>query len=170
MCEGLKKQGAPLLAELQKSPAFTSAMEWRQGNVAVIECIEEIPCNPCETACPHGAIAVGDSITNLPAFFPEKCIGCGLCVAACPGLAIYLKNYAHTDMLSSITFPYEYDPCPEPGEVIRLADRYGEPVCESTVIRVVNGPKQNGTAVVTAVFSNAFYTDVITMHRDCSWI
>ena len=37
-----------------------------KGRVAVIECVQEIPCNPCENACRLGAITIGEQITNLP--------------------------------------------------------------------------------------------------------
>jgi len=37
-----------------------------KGPVAVIECVQNIPCNPCEAACPARAITVGQPITALP--------------------------------------------------------------------------------------------------------
>ena len=58
--------------KLKSSPGYPPAEVLTQKAVAIIECIEEIPCNPCETACPAGAIRVGTPITNLPALIPEK--------------------------------------------------------------------------------------------------
>ena len=36
------------LNEIQKLP---SKERYEKGPVAVIECVQEIPCNPCEAAC-----------------------------------------------------------------------------------------------------------------------
>ena len=40
----------------------------RRGPVAVIECFQEIPCNPCADACPRGAITMPENISQRPAF------------------------------------------------------------------------------------------------------
>jgi len=36
----------------------------------------------CERVCPFGAIVMGE--LNVPEVIEEKCVGCGLCVTACP--------------------------------------------------------------------------------------
>ena len=36
----------------------------------------------CQTACPHGAITTNDN--GIRSVDPEKCVGCGTCVSACP--------------------------------------------------------------------------------------
>ena len=51
------------LAEMQKMPTDE---RYAKGPIAVIECVQEIPCNPCEVACKLGAIKIGEPITNLP--------------------------------------------------------------------------------------------------------
>lgn len=58
--------------------------------VAIIECPQEIPCNPCVAACKTGAITKA-SLNACPRIDPEKCVGCKLCVAACSGQAIFLQ-------------------------------------------------------------------------------
>ena len=65
----------------------------KQGPVAVIECFQQIPCNPCAEACPRGAITMPGSISERPLFDEAKCNGCGLCVTRCPGLAIFVIDY-----------------------------------------------------------------------------
>ena len=62
----------------------------------LIDCEEEIPCNPCEDICPKKVINIGKPITNIPIVSNvSKCIGCGLCVANCPGQAIFLINFKY---------------------------------------------------------------------------
>ncbi len=110
---GVKISGAPNKAEVQKSPGYSAPELWKKGPLAFIECVEEIPCNPCEASCPQGAISIGMPITNLPVLDGNKCIGCTKCIAACPGLAIYVKDYTYSDKEATITFPYEYWPLPQ---------------------------------------------------------
>ena len=50
----------------------------------LIDCKQNIPCDPCCHVCPTGAIVFGDSITDLPQVIEEKCIGCGKCESHCP--------------------------------------------------------------------------------------
>ncbi len=162
---GLKKTGAPSFEELQASPAFPTREQLRHGPIAVIECIEEIPCNPCETACPKGAIRVGSPITNLPTISIEDCIGCGKCVSACPGLAIYVKDYTYSEDTATISFPFEFYPLPEKGMSVTAVGRHGEPVCEGKVISVANPKANNRTAVVTVAYPKAYFDAVISMKR-----
>jgi len=91
------------LASIQKLP---TQERYEKGPVAVIECVQEIPCNPCEAACRFGAISVGDPITNLPALDSSKCTGCAICVSKCPGLAIFVVNKAYGAATATVAFPY----------------------------------------------------------------
>ena len=85
-----REDGALELREVKGCPGWPGEECLERKKVAVLECVEDIPCNPCEVSCPTGAIVVGAPITNLPRIDGEKCTGCGLCVAVCPGLAIFL--------------------------------------------------------------------------------
>ncbi len=161
----LKTTGAPSLEELRASPAFPTPEQLRRGPIAVIECIEEIPCNPCEAACPKHAIHIGTPITNLPRLDVDQCIGCGKCVAACPGLAIYVKNFTYSDCDCTISFPFEYLPLPKEGEEVEMVDRHGKVLCKGTICRVNNAKGNDHTAVITAVYPKTFFEDVVSMKR-----
>ena len=141
--------GLVSLVELQASPGYPSEERLESGPVAVIECIQEIPCNPCESACRFNAIVVGKPITNLPRLVEEKCRGCGECIPACPGLAIFLVNRTYSPEEAAISIPYEYLPLPEVGSTVNALDRRGERVCSGRVIRIANPKKNDNTAVVT---------------------
>lgn len=121
----------------------------KNGPCAVIECPQEIPCNPCESACPRGAIVVGKPITNNPALDASKCTGCGQCIAACPGLAIFVVNHSYSETEATVAFPYEYLPAPKAGDIVRGVDRTGAARCDARVISVVSPHRYDHTAVIT---------------------
>ena len=117
--------------------------------VAVIECWQEIPCNPCVAACPTGAITM-KNLTAVPQIDYNKCIGCALCVAACPGLAIFLIDGSKEDG-DRVSIPYEF-PLPEIGEVVNCLNHQGEVICKGVVERVAHLPainKKDKTPIVT---------------------
>ena len=161
----LKKVGCPSIEELQASPAFPKKEDYLKGPIAVIECIEEIPCNPCETSCPRGSIRIGKPITNLPFIDFEKCSGCGICAAACPGLAIYIKDYNYSEEEALVTFPYEYLPLPEVGTAVTAADRKGQEVCPGRIVKVLQTKASNKTALVSMAYPKSFFEDVVTIKR-----
>ncbi len=127
----------------------TEIKEKKRGPLAVIECTEDIPCNPCTTCCAQKAITFEGSINSLPKLDEDKCTGCGICVARCPGMAIFVvdREYSETECL--VSFPHEFLPMPQAGEEIVASDRQGKPVCAGTVHRVVRPESFDGTAVVT---------------------
>ena len=161
----LKKVGCPSIEELKNSPAFPKKEDYLKGPIAVIECIEEIPCNPCETSCPKGAITVGKPITNLPFIDFEKCSGCGICAAACPGLAIYVKDYNYSEEEALITFPYEYLPLPKVGDKVIAAGRKGEEIALGKIVKVLQTKASNKTAMVSMAYPKQFFEEVVTMIR-----
>lgn len=162
---GLKISGAPSLDELREAAGYRLPDAGTDHPVAVIECIEEIPCNPCETACPRHAITVGDEITGLPVVDMDRCTGCGICVAACPGLAIYLKQRRYAEGLSYIAFPFEYLPLPDPGQQVDMVNRYGDVVCRGTVVRVVKIKRNDRTTVVHVSYPQEYFESVVNMRR-----
>ncbi|MFQ6042825.1 MAG: FAD-dependent oxidoreductase, partial [Candidatus Poribacteria bacterium] len=117
--------------------------------IPIIECTQYIPCNPCETSCPSGAITVGKPITNQPKLDPDKCTGCGICVACCPGLAIVLLDMTFSDTEALVTIPYEYLPMPRVGDEVDAVNRYGETLCKAKVLRIRNPKSFAKTALVS---------------------
>lgn len=161
----LKKIGAPSLEELRNSPGFPKEEDLLKGPIAIIECIEEIPCNPCEISCPKGAITVGKPITNLPAIDFDKCIGCGKCVAACPGLAIYIKNFIYSDEEALITFPFEYLPLPVVNDNVTLVNRRGIEVCKGKVAKINNNKMNDNTTLISVTFPKEYFHDVVSIKQ-----
>jgi len=98
----------------------------KKGKIAIIECVENIPCNPCETSCPQGAIKIGENICDLPKIDYSKCSGCSLCLAVCPGLAIFALNKYIDENRSEITIPYELNTSLEKGMTVKLVNRSGK--------------------------------------------
>ena len=143
----LERDGCLTLEEVERLPGFPGLEVLYRKKCVVIECAQNIPCNPCEAACPHRAITVGDQITNLPTVNPEICIGCGLCVARCPGLAIFLVDLSAPDH-DTVTMPYEYYPLPEKGQEVHGLSRSGEFVTMGCVTRIVLTKTNDRTAVV----------------------
>ena len=162
-CDHLKTHGFPSLDELRQAGFLPAREKLEKQTCVCIECLEEIPCNPCETGCPSGAITVGTPITNIPVLDESKCVGCSQCIAACPGLAITIKKISGAT--ASIRFPWEYVPMPEEGDEVKMAGRDGAPVCDGKIIKVMTSEKFNRTAVVTAEFPSEFVDEVISVSR-----
>ena len=109
----------------------------QKGIHPVIECTQNIPCNPCQDACAKHCIKIGSCITALPQVEnPSPCTGCGLCVASCSGQAIFLVNESFESGFASVTLPYEFLPLPVAGDKGTALDRSGKPVCDAEVVSV----------------------------------
>jgi Fe-S-cluster-containing hydrogenase component 2 len=161
----LKSKGFPTLDEIKKIGYYPSNEEFKRGPMAVIECIEEIPCNPCEQTCNKGAIKIGRPITNIPQMDVTKCTGCGLCMSNCPGLAIYIKDYMYAEDQVLIAFPYEFFPLPTIGQKVIAVDRQGKEVCEGTVIKIYKNKINDQTVIITMVYPKNYFHEVISMKR-----
>lgn len=165
MATGIIYDGYPSMDEIKEANGWPDEERFEKGPVAVVECVQQIPCNPCESACPLHAIHIGEPITNTPQVDREKCIGCGMCVAACPGLAIFLVDKSYSETEATVSFPFEYDPLPEKGAEIDALSRAGEYVCKGRVIKVMNPKKNDHTPVVTIAIPKEHADTVRTMRR-----
>lgn len=163
--EGVKFTGVPSAEELASCPGRPSEERMRKGRVACVECVQEIPCNPCEGICNFGAIKVGEQITCLPCLDEDKCTGCGLCVAHCPGLAIVILDKSISETEGTVDFPFEYLPLPEKGDVVDAVNRAGEVVCKGTVMAVTKVKSYVGTAVVRLKVPIEYVDEVRSMKR-----
>jgi len=115
---------------------------------AVIRCPESIPCNPCESACPTGAIRVGDPVSNLPELDTGLCTGCGICVAVCPGMAIRLMGQDPDQAVGLAGIPCEYRDETVPGENVTVLDRNGQVLGPGRIRRVFSPVRRDPTRVV----------------------
>jgi Fe-S-cluster-containing hydrogenase component 2 len=135
--------------ELKDGPGIPSEARRRKGPVATIECLEDIPCNPCESSCNVGAIMVGDDITNLPHLDEDKCVACQTCVYICPGHAIFMVDESLPEDRATVMMPYEYRPLPQKDDIVTALDRAGQKLGDAKVVAVRQTKRMDQTATVT---------------------
>ena len=58
--------------------------EKKANGLVIIECPQRIPCNPCHTSCPTGAVMPFEDINDTPKIDYAKCTGCAMCTEVCP--------------------------------------------------------------------------------------
>ncbi len=112
-----------------------------QKPFVLIDCLYGFACNPCEFACPHGAITK-TSTSTVPKIDFEKCIGCMDCVYQCPGLAIFGYSY-RKDWLF---LPIEYEA--NEGAEVFLVDNNGRILGEGTIEKILRKPNKTNIARV----------------------
>jgi Fe-S-cluster-containing hydrogenase component 2 len=149
MPDSLKTRGYLTEADVLAGPGVPSAQRRAKGKVACIECLQEIPCNPCETSCKFGAITVGSDITNLPRLDEDKCTGCTTCLPACPGQAIFIIDESMGDGRAQVSMPYEFRPLPREGDEVVALDRTGAELGPARVVKVRGTEKMDQTVMVT---------------------
>jgi glycine/D-amino acid oxidase-like deaminating enzyme/thioredoxin reductase/Fe-S-cluster-containing hydrogenase component 2 len=110
----------------------------------LIDCLYGFACNPCEFACPHGAITK-NSTSTVPQIDFEKCIGCMDCVYQCPGLAIFGYNLKK----DWLYLPVEYDVME--GDEVYLVSNKGVILGEGVLVKVLNKENKTNIARIQAI-------------------
>jgi Fe-S-cluster-containing hydrogenase component 2 len=123
--------------------------------VAIIECIQEIPCNPCVASCPVDSIKMKD-INALPEIDYDKCIGCAKCVGICPGLAIFVVKILDNKK-AIVTLPYEFLPVPKKGDIVDGLNRMGQKIDDVKIKKVI---KKGKTMVITVETDEKYAMDI----------
>lgn len=154
----LEKTGIPTKEMIMG--VFPSIDRINKGPVAVVECYQNIPCNPCQTACRFNAINIGDDINNLPKVNVENCTGCGICVSKCPGLAIMVLDGSKSDKTVLVKIPYEFLPLPKEDSVVQGLNRSGEYITDVKVISVLNPKSFDRTPVITIEVDRKYLYDI----------
>lgn len=144
--DSLLRTGVADVADLAR--ALPSRERLAKGPVAVVECFQQIPCDPCASSCARGAIAPFADINDLPKLDADRCNGCGLCVAHCPGLAIFITDETYGQDETLVKLAYEFLPLPEKGQLVVALDRSGAEAGQARVVRVQKPKDKRDTPVV----------------------
>ena len=110
----------------------------------LIDCLYGFACNPCEFACPHGAITK-TSTSSVPKIDFDKCIGCMQCVYQCPGLAIFGYNTKKDWLFLPIEYAAE-----EKNEVF-LVDNSGNKLGEGIIEKILVKKNKTNIARVKSI-------------------
>jgi len=154
----LEKTGVPRRQDVED--VFPEPSRLAKGPVAVIECFQNIPCNPCEHACPFGAILPFADINDRPKMDESKCNGCGICLTKCPGLAIMVVDWNWSEERALIKLPYEFRPLPEVGKMVAALDREGSVVAQAEVVHVQLNPNMNKVPIVSVALDKTLIKTV----------
>jgi len=142
----------------------------RRGGLVVVECPQRIPCDPCNTSCPVGAITPFKDINDTPEIEYSKCTGCAICVAVCPGLACFVVDLTFAPDLALFKLPYEMLPVPKKGDEVLCLGRTGKTLARGRV-EAVTEPKRDRTCVVQVSAPKGLANDiravrVVTRHAE----
>jgi glycine/D-amino acid oxidase-like deaminating enzyme/NAD-dependent dihydropyrimidine dehydrogenase PreA subunit len=135
--------------------SFKPTKERMNGKPFVqIDCLYGFACNPCEFACPHGAIAK-TSTSTVPHIDFDKCVGCMDCVYQCPGLAIF-GYFPKKDWLF---LPIEY--AANEGEDVYLVDNDGDILGEGVIAKILK--KKNNTIIARGLAKSIHGEELINV-------
>jgi NADPH-dependent 2,4-dienoyl-CoA reductase/sulfur reductase-like enzyme/Pyruvate/2-oxoacid:ferredoxin oxidoreductase delta subunit len=146
-----------MAAVLKSRPGTTHSEktpEREEGVFPVFHCMQEIPCNPCTSACPSGLIHIEESdIRAVPAFSEigpkgKPCGGCEKCVSTCPGLAITMVDYRKDRYFPTVSVPYEFlKDSIRVGDMVTVLETTGSVLGEA-VVQDVRALKANDRTVL----------------------
>lgn len=129
-----------------------------KGPKAILECFQKIPCDPCAAGCPTGAIRPFEDLNDLPVVDYTRCTGCGLCIASCPGLAIFVIDLNFLPGKALIKIPYELLPLPIKNQIVLGLNREGKVLTKAKVIQVVR--RKNKTNIISIIVPKDFAMDI----------
>lgn len=135
---------------------FPSIERINRGPVAIVECFQEIPCNPCTTSCNRNAFEEMLDINDLPVIDTEVCNGCTICVSKCPGMAIMVVDGSYSEDEAVFKIPYEFIPLPKAGDIVKGINRAGEYITDVKILRVTNPKSFDKTPIVNCVVNKDF--------------
>lgn len=142
----LENTGVPSLVQIKS--VFPSEDRINKGPVAVIECYQNIPCNPCFTACKRNAIGEFEDINDTPQLDVGICNGCGLCISSCPGLAIMVVDGSYSSQEVLFKIPYEFHPLPNEGDIVKGLNRLGEYIGDVRILKIQNPKSFDKTPII----------------------
>ena len=140
--EYIDSQQHPL--KIIEEPFRPSQERALQKGFVLIDCLHGFACNPCEFACPHGAITK-TSTSTVPMLDFDKCIGCMECVYQCPGLAIF----GYTLKKNWLFLPIEYHA--ESGKEVFLVDNNGRKLGTGIIEKILYKPNKTNIARVKSI-------------------
>ncbi len=126
--------------------------EKTNGVFPIFHCYQEVPCNPCTSVCPVGAVKTQeDKITGLPYMADmDACTGCGSCLAVCPGLSVTMVDFRKDPTHPLVTLPYEvWRDKVEVGQNIPVTDIDGAILGYFPVENISSRRKYPGTLLVS---------------------
>jgi len=130
--------------KVMNEPHCPSTSRMNEKSFVQIDCLYGFACNPCEFACPHGAITK-TSTSTVPQLDFDKCVGCMDCIYQCPGLAIFGYNLKKDWLF----LPIEYA-ATENAEVF-LVDNSGKKIGEGILERIFMKPNKTNVARVRSL-------------------
>jgi Fe-S-cluster-containing hydrogenase component 2 len=118
----------------------------KKKKAAIVECLQQIPCNACLDACKSEAVSKAD-INDPPKVDWGKCNSCLQCIRECPGLAMFVLSIKEGK--AQISIPWEMPYVPKKDEVVDVLNRKGEKIGTGKIVRVIPPIKDNKTWIVT---------------------
>jgi sarcosine oxidase subunit alpha len=163
------------------------------GVFPVLHCSQEIPCNPCTSVCPQGAIFIAeDDIRRVPDYIAAQlgveCIGCEKCVNVCPGLAITLVDLRPPQPPKGasppvrggeqsggdwalVTIPFEFEKgSVNKGDLVTVLDTSGGVLGQVEVLRVRSGKATDRTLLVKVRAPRQMATQIAGIQVQEPWV